>query len=334
MDYAVETRGLVKKFRSFRGVRGMLQGKGAVRETVAVDGLNLEVPTGSVYGLLGRNGAGKTTTIQLLVGLLEPTAGEVSVLGLDPLRNHTELMRYVGHVADGQQMYDFMTVEGICQWTSTFYPVTWNKDLQEDLLDRFDLPRDAPLRDLSRGMKAQVALTLALAHEPELLLMDESTSGLDAVVRRQFLETIAELSHERERTAVLSSHIIDDMERVCDWVGILHRGKLIVQEPLESLKASVKQLHLRYRHAPPGELPGFAGRVLQMKWGARDLVITLEGYTEEVGQALRAHGALAVEVIDLSLEEIFVAYTSTPPRVRRQQPTLQLVDGEWGEEVA
>ena len=315
MDLAVQPHELSKVFRSFRGVRSLLSPRGGVRlfrETVALDDVDLQVPKGSVYGLLGRNGAGKTTTIQLLMGLLEPTAGRSEVLGLDPLTQDVEMKLRVGHVADGQRMYEFYTVEEICEFASTFYP-TWNAQLQETLIDRFELPRDQRIAELSRGMKAQVALVLALAHEPELLLMDESTSGLDAVIRRQFLESIVELSHEEGRTAVLSSHIIDDMERVCDWVGLIHKGKLIVQTTVEDLKRRVKQVRLTFEGHPPSSLNGFSGHVLKQEQLEGDLFVTIADYEEKMLAELRATGATSAEPVDLSLEEIFVAYTTATP---------------------
>jgi len=318
MELAIETHGLVKKFRSFRGLGSILSPRGRfrlMRETVALDGIDLQVPRGSVYGLLGRNGAGKTTTVQLLMGLLEPTAGDISVLGLHPLKQDVELKRRVGHVADGQKMYEFYTIEELCDFASVFYP-SWNRKLQDELIDRFDLPRDQRLAEFSRGMKAQAALVLALSHEPELLLMGESTSGLDAVIRRQFLESIVEMSHESHRTVVLSSHIIDDMERVCDWVGLIHKGKLIIQSPLEDLKKSVKQLRVVSPH-PMASLPrAVSEHTVRLEQLNAETLITVKSFTRQMVDALQAAGATRVEVDDLSLEEIFVALTTGAERQR------------------
>jgi len=286
-----------------------------MRKTVALDGIDLQIPRGSVYGLLGRNGAGKTTTIQLLMGLLEPTEGDISVLGLNPLTQDVEMKRRVGHVADGQKMYEFYTVEELCDFVSVFYP-TWNRKLQDELIDRFELPRDQRIAEFSRGMKAQAALVLALSHEPELLLMDESTSGLDAVIRRQFLESIVEMSHDGGRTVVLSSHIIDDMERVCDWVGLIHKGKLIVQSRLEELKSAVKQLRVVLTQPMP-PLPGeVSEHVLRQEQANGESLITVTDFAPDMADAFRSAGATQVEVDDLSLEEIFVAYTTGTGRVQ------------------
>ena len=312
MDLAVETREVTKRFWSWRGICGVLRGghdgSRLYRETVALDGLNLRVPRGSVYGLLGRNGAGKTTAVQLLLGLLEADTGEVSVLGFDPMKDEVPMKQRVGHVADGQKMYEFYTVEELCRFCATFYP-TWNLAWQNELLDRLDLPRDRRLGELSRGTKAQMALVLALAHEPELLLMDESTSGLDAVVRRQFLETLVELSEQAGRTALISSHIIDDLERVCDWVGILHRGRLIVQQPLDELKGSVQQIRATFAGAPPEQVGELAGNLVRSRRRERELLLTVQGFRADMVEQVRRLGATSAEAVPLSLEEIFIAYT-------------------------
>jgi ABC-2 type transport system ATP-binding protein len=285
-DFAIETRGLTHRFGRM----------------VAVDGVDLQVPSGSVYGYLGRNGAGKTTTIQMLMGLLDPTAGSISVLGFDPLRQDVAMKRVVSYVPERVQMWDWMTVRDLMSFGAGVHP-RWDKAYAEALRTRLELPGDRKLGQLSRGMQGKAALLAALASHPQLLILDDPTMGLDALVRREFMESIVGVLHDTGVTVFFSSHIIDDVERVADWIGILHQGKLVVQTTLEDLKRDVKRLVALFPEPPPKlTLPG----VLQQESEGRQQVIICRE-CEAALQELRAAGA-TVQVEDCSLEDIFVAY--------------------------
>ncbi len=293
-DLAIETTGLTKRF-------GRL---------VAVDDVALQVPAGSVYGYLGRNGAGKTTTIQMLMGMLEPTAGTMSVLGFDPFTQDVPMKRVVSYVPERVHMWDWMTVADLMAFGAGVHP-NWDAAYSENLRTRLDLPVDRKLGHLSRGMQGKAALLTALASHPKLLLLDDPTMGLDALVRREFMESIVAVLQEAGTTIFFSSHILDDVERVADWIGILHEGKLVVQSPLEDLKASVKRIIATFPEAPVGlDLPG----VLQQESDGRQQVIVCHE-CEAAVEKLRAAGATAVQVEDCSLEDIFVAYVRTVPKV-------------------
>jgi ABC-2 type transport system ATP-binding protein len=214
----------------------------------AVDGLSLEVPRGTVYGFLGRNGAGKTTTIQILVGLLSPTAGQVRVLGLDPLRQDVELHRRVAYVPESPAMYGWMSVREACDFAAGMWP-GWNVARAEDLRERFGLAAQDKLGTMSRGMRGKVGLLLALAREPELLILDDPTSGLDAVVRREFMDGIIGALSQTATTVFFSSHIIGDVERIADRVAIIESGRLVCAGTVDELKAEA----LRRAEAAGGE---------------------------------------------------------------------------------
>ena len=222
-ELAISTAGLTKRFG----------------RVLAVDGIELKVPTGSVYGFLGRNGAGKTTTIQMLMGMLDPTAGQMRVMGFDPLREDVAMKRVVSYVPERVQMYDWMTVREIVGFGANIHP-HWQTPTADELIERFELPLDRKVGTLSRGMQGKLALALAMASHPKLLILDDPTMGLDAVVRREFVESIVGVLQETGVTVFFSSHIIDDVERVADWIAILHEGKLLLQEPLDDLKSRVK----------------------------------------------------------------------------------------------
>jgi ABC-2 type transport system ATP-binding protein len=206
----------------------------------AVDGLSFEVPTGGVCGFLGRNGAGKTTAIRMLMNLTEPSAGQALLLGLDARRHHTELMARVGYVAEVPMLYDWMTVRELARFTSQFY-AKWNTAAVEAMLGRFGIDQRQKVRHLSRGTHAQLALALALGHDPELLILDEPATGLDVLVRRDFLESIIQIIQQEGRTVLFSSHLVHEVERVADQIVVIEAGRLLVSSSLDELKQQAGQ---------------------------------------------------------------------------------------------
>jgi ABC-2 type transport system ATP-binding protein len=289
-ENVIQTQNLVRKF-----------GK-----TVAVDHINLQVKKGSIYGFLGENGAGKTTSIKMMLGLLKPTDGSVEVLSFNPIKDSVDIKKRVGYVPEDQTMYNWMTVSEICSFTGSFYP-TWNKKLADDLLTRFDLAKEKKIKQLSRGMQAKVMLTLALAHEPELLILDDPTSGLDAIVRREFLESVIDLIEKEGRTVFFSSHIINEVERVADYIGIIHNGKLVIETELEQLKQQTKKLRLIFESALPevGSVPN----LLRVEKGAHELILTIADFNDQkLAEMRNRFNAKSAEIIDMNLEDIFVEY--------------------------
>jgi len=204
---------------------------------LAVDNLTFEVPAGSVCGFLGRNGSGKSTAIRMMMNLLDPTAGRVTLLGLDSRRDHTALMRRVGYVSELPVPYEWMKVKALVRFTAEFYPV-WNHGRVNELLDRFSIDREQKVHLLSRGTRAQLALALALGGDPELLILDEPATGLDVIVRRDFLESIIQLIQLEGRTVLFSSHLLHEVERVADQVVIIDDGSLVRSGSMEDLKRS------------------------------------------------------------------------------------------------
>jgi len=287
-ELAIETHGLTKRFW---------------KKTV-VDGLDLRVPTGSIFAFLGRNGAGKTTTIRMLFDLLDRTAGTARVLGLDCVKGAREIRRRVGYVAQNEDLYDWMTVERMIWFCKGFYP-TWDDTLAADLQRRLELPPDTKIRTLSRGKQAQLALLLAMAYRPELLILDEPTAGLDVVVRREFLEGVIQLVQEEGRTIFFSTHLVHEVERVADWVGIMEEGKLIYCAPLDELKSGTRRLVCQFPAIPPA--PAHIPGLLHAEAVGKDLVLTVRDYDEQTLAATHALKPDSVEVEDLSLEDIFVA---------------------------
>ncbi|MDO8683511.1 MAG: ABC transporter ATP-binding protein [Armatimonadota bacterium] len=287
-QYAIETIGLMKRFGKH----------------TAVDNLSLRIPQGSVFAFLGRNGAGKTTTIRILLDLLNATSGKARILGLDSVKGSMEVKRRIGYVAEGQKMYDWMKVDEIIWFCKGFYP-GWNDSLAAELKKRLELPGDRKVGQMSRGMQAKLALLLAMAYRPELLILDEPTAGLDVVVRRDFLEGVIDLIQEEGRTVFFSSHIVHEVERVADWVGVIDNGKLIHCSTMEDLKASVKQVILSFDSSPPSffSIPN----MLNVETSGRQSAVIVKEFSEETLAAAKALGPVEMRVEDLNLEDIFVA---------------------------
>ncbi len=286
----------------------------------AVNELRFDVPTGSVFGLLGENGAGKSTTIKSILGLIAPDGGRVETLGLDPAKRGLEVRRRVGYVPEVPGLYEWMTVAEIGWFAAGFHPGRgggW-EDYQRkyvELVAGFDLPSDRKIKGLSKGMRAKVGLALALASEPELLVLDEPTSGLDVLVRREFLESMVDLAGAG-RTVLLSSHQIGEVERVASHVALLHQGKLVLAEPLDELKARTFLVTFRLDHSdplpspPPGsglELVDAADSPRQARW------LVHSGDRSVIEAARDWPGVIGIEVDVPSLEDIYIAYMRRRP---------------------
>lgn len=225
-------------------------------KTVALDDVSFEIPAGVVCAILGANGAGKSTAIRLILGLDDADSGEMEVLGMNSETHALEIRGRVGYVADQPPLYDWMTVSEIGWFAAGFYPKGYESEYDR-LVAKFDLDGDQKISALSKGMRAKVALSLSMAHRPELLILDEPTSGLDPLVRREFLESMIDVSAEG-RTVLLASHQVSEVERVADMVIILLNGKLVCIERLDDLKRSTLEvvLSLPSEDSTAPRLPG------------------------------------------------------------------------------
>ncbi len=211
--------------------------------TEAVHDLTLAVPEGSVCALLGPNGAGKSTTIKVLMNLLRPTAGWSRVFGVDSLQLGERERARIGYVSENQQLPLWMTVRQLLDYCRPFYPA-WDRELEKTLLAQFALPEDRKLKHLSRGMLMKAALLSSLAYRPKLLVLDEPFSGLDALVREEFVHGVLEVSASGDWTVLVSSHDIEEVERLCDRVALLDRGRLQLDETTEALQARFRRVEV------------------------------------------------------------------------------------------
>ena len=221
-------------------VRGLQRHFGKVP---AVDGVDLTVHEGEIYGFLGINGAGKTTTIRALMGIIATEAGTISLLGETTRRTSVAQKRRIGYVSQEQNFYPWMTGRALGKFVGAFYP-TWDAAEFARLLMVLEVPSDRRVSELSGGMRAKLALALALAPGPALLILDEPTAGLDPVARREFMQLIVAQARQHQRTTIFSSHLIDEVERCADRVGIIHQGRMRFEGGLEDLRRLVRRVRL------------------------------------------------------------------------------------------
>jgi len=271
-----------------------------------LDGIGLKIPQGCIYGLLGRNGSGKTTLIRILMGLEPPTRGETFLLGADSRRLSAAIHGRTGYVAEGHnliQNYKVGRLVGLCRALS----LRWNEESFNHLIQTFRLPLDRRVRELSTGMRAQLNLALALAIDPEILILDDPTLGMDTVVRRQFLELAIELIQKQDRTILFSSHILGDVERIADRIGILVAGKLVVDCPLEDLKKRVTKLRVIFPQQAPQDL--YLTEIINQQVHDREMVLTVANWNDRKQAILDTFRPSSCTELPMSLEDIFIECT-------------------------
>ncbi|NOY42322.1 MAG: ABC transporter ATP-binding protein [Planctomycetes bacterium] len=263
--------------------------------------MSLQVERGHTFAFLGRNGAGKTTAIRMLLGLLDRDAGEISVLGLDPTRQPLELRARVGYLAEDQTMYGWMRAAEMLSFIAPFYP-TWDHDLAQKYAREFEVPLQTKIKHLSKGQNVRLGLVLALAHRPELVILDDPALGLDPIMRKQFNRDLITHLQGEGRTVFYSSHLLYEVEPVADEVAILDQGSIIRQCSTEELRQDVKQIMLA-REAV-AVLDGKS--ILDKRPNGQEMAIVVEGAEAAIAK-FQSEG-VEHRVIDLNLDEIFEAY--------------------------
>jgi ABC-2 type transport system ATP-binding protein len=282
------------------------------RKTVAVDGLNLAVPEGAVMAFLGPNGAGKTTTIKCLLNIHEPDAGAASVLGVDSRRLGSAEFRRIAYVSENQDLPLWMTVRQFIDYCRPMYPA-WDAAFAGKLLKQFDLPPDARLKSLSRGMKMKAALLSSLAYRPKLVVLDEPFSGLDPLVRDELIRGMLELTGNEGWTVFVSSHDIEEVERMADRVAILHHGRLQLDESAEELQARFRTVEV-VLSSDESRAQAFPETWLNVESAGRLLRFTESRFVEnELSAAVTKHlpGARQFQARPMTLREIFLALACT-----------------------
>ncbi len=292
-------------------------------DILALDQVDLEIEEGSVLGLIGRNGAGKTTLIRHVLGLLRAQSGSVRVLGHDPVRNPETVLAGIGYVSEERDLPGWMRIDELLRYMRAFYP-DWDDSLARDLCKAFDLDLGQRVRTLSRGQHVRTSLVLALAPRPPLLVLDEPSSGLDPVVRRDVLEAVIANVARDGRTVLFSSHLLDEVERISDHLAMIDRGQILFSEPTETVLSTFH--HVLARAPDPAEtsdralatmaarldqLPGLTTKVVALPEDTGSNLHLLCRLDDEDGQAglaarLAPAGIETLEVSPATLDEIFL----------------------------
>ena len=272
----------------------------------AVRGLNLRVPTGSIFGFLGRNGAGKTSTIKVLLGMARPTSGRVRVFGLpaDEQEASVAIRSRTGFVSEERDLYDYLTVEQTIRFTADFFP-RWRGELQQQYLRAFGLPLDRKIKALSRGMRTKLALLLALCRGAELLILDEPTSGLDPAATEEVLQALVKHVAAEEMTVFFSSHQIAEVDQIADHIAIIDAGRTVIAGALDDIRENFRRVQFVFDGAAPDvtfRSPG-AGRVRR---DGRVLTVLASAGAAGVIEEARAFGPVSVDVVPVTLKEIFL----------------------------
>lgn len=273
------------------------------KQVCAVDGLSLNVPEGAIYGLLGRNSSGKTTTIRMAMGLARPTSGEVRVFGMDPGRDpeRVRVLSQVGYVPE-DKMLAGMSPRKLFELNRQFYPETWSDELARKVVKRLELPLDTPFMKLSLGNKTKSALAAAIAQRSRLLILDEPTTGLDPIALDELLRLLVEDCTAEGRTIFLSSHQLTEIEQIADTIGIMDRGKLLLEGPLDDIRASFRRVTVT-----GASLPTAHASILTAKRQGNATQYLLQREPESFIDDLNRNGAVIVDSTPLSLNEIFIA---------------------------
>lgn len=274
------------------------------RKNHVLKGMSLQVEHGQTFAFLGRNGAGKTTTIQILLGLLNRDDGSIRVLGLDPERSPLEVRASVGYLAEDQQMYGWMKCAEILSFMAPFYP-TWDHDLALKYAKDFEVPLGQKIKTLSKGQNVRLGLVLALAHRPELVILDDPALGLDPIMRKQFNRDLITHLQGEGRTVFYSSHLLYEVEPVADEVAILDAGKIVRQAGTDKLRSDVKQIIVDWQTAP---LVREHTTVLDSRADGNEVAFIVSG-AEAALDVLRSEDQ-EHRVVDLNLDEVFEAYVA------------------------
>ncbi len=284
-EWAIETQKLCKHYASLQ----------------AVDGLDMHVPKGAVYGSLGRNGAGKTTAIRLFMGLLRPTSGSATALGMPCLTDRLSIAQRVGYVGERKMLFESMTGNDLVKFNRAYFP-KWSDALATRYAQRMEIPMDRKFKKLSLGNRTKLCLLLAMAQGADMLILDEPTSGLDPVVTDELLRLLIEDFANEGRTIFLSSHHLSEVERIADWVGIIEGGKLRLEAKLDDIRAEYRRIVVSGQGLPTAR----NAQVLSAVADGTNYEYVVTQNAEEFAAGLRNQGATVLAVTPLSLGEVFL----------------------------
>jgi len=281
----------------------------------ALASVSLSVTRGAVHGLVGANGAGKTTLIKHILGLLRAQSGSVRVFGLDPVADPVGVLSRIGYLSEEKDLPGWMRVDELIRYSRAFYPA-WDDVYAEELRQTFALDPTTKIGDLSRGQKAQAGLLIALAYRPELLVLDEPSSGLDPIVRRDILGAIIRTIASEGRTVLFSSHLLEEVEQVADQVTMIDQGRIALSAPMEALKESYRCVTIRFEESQPR--PPAVAEALCWDGGDLEWTAVVPRDSDELEGAVASSGGRVVAERAPSLDELFIAHVGAPADPARE----------------
>ncbi len=281
--------------------------------TLAVDHLDLQIPRGCICGFVGRNGAGKTTAIKLMLGLLRPTAGSSRLLECDSAALTPAIRQRIGYVTEGHRLFRWISIGELEKFQRAFFPKQWDDKFFADTLEYFGLSKKQKIKHLSIGERAQISLAIALCPNPELLIMDDPTLGLDAAIRRQFLEGMITLIMSQGRTVLFSSHILGDVERVADRIVVIDKGVIRASCSIEQFKTAVKKAVFSFADSVPAEID--IDGLLHYRRSEKELELILVGINDEkIAEWAKSIAVENYHIVKMNLEDQFIEFTAPPNR--------------------
>jgi ABC-2 type transport system ATP-binding protein len=296
-EIVLETKGLTKYYGN----------------VLAVDHIDLKIPRGCICGFVGRNAAGKTTAIKLMLGLLNPTSGSSKLLGCDSATLTPAIRQRIGYVTEGHRLFGWMSIADLEKFQRAFFPRQWDDKFFAEMIEYFGLVKKQKVKHLSNGQRAQVSLALALAPNPELLIMDDPTLGLDAAIRRQFLAGMIEIIMREGRTILFSSHILGDVERVADRIVVIDKGVIRADCKLEQFRKAVRKVILAFKDSVPQQID--IDGLLHCGRSEEELVLILVNTDDDkIAELAKSAGAERYHIVNMNLEDQFIEYTAPPGR--------------------
>ena len=280
--------------------------KGYDRHDPVLKGLSMTVPKGSIYGFIGQNGTGKSTTLNTLMGLLKADSGTVQMLGENSWGISAETKTHIAYVSEVSFHFSWLNVQQSLDYVAQFYP-NWDREKAVELLSALKIQTNKKVTSLSLGQTRAVSLIAALCCNPDLLILDEPAGNLDVVARRLFQQYILDFAQQEGKTVLLSSHVLTDLERVVDRIGIIRDGKIIVEDELDTLKEQTRKIRLVYESTPPVNFD--VPNLIQVETNKNEVRLIVSSLDEGLLPQYRCISGAKVEVRSMGLEDIFVAYS-------------------------
>ncbi len=267
----------------------------------ALDGISINIKKGSVYGLVGPNGAGKTTLIKTMLGIYRQNQGEIEIDGIKDV-NSEDLKQRIVYISDDLYYYPSYTIKEMAKLYKSIYK-NWDNETYEKLKAIFNIDEKRKVKKLSKGMQKQVAFWLGLCTKPDVMILDEPVDGLDPVMRRSTMKLVLSEVEAREMTVLISSHNLRELEDVCDYVGIMHKGKIVIEKALDDIKGNIHKIQVAFKNGMPEDLSSKLEILKSEVFGSVYNIIVKGENAQEI---IKSYEPLVCDIIPLSLEEVFI----------------------------